>query len=287
VLFIWRLQSLCQSSKLRHEFMREFARHCVAVLLVSATMTGLGAAQSADTITLTVGHPSVDGTIYKPHWAAAERSVTKDGHVVSAIKYQSHTYVTEWRGVSVCVVESVPYPNGSDQQFYEITVLDRRTTALLHIELRDGTGKMLTADVSGTRVTGVLRASREAREETLDFTLETPSYYSPFVDAAIGATQIREGQVWRVPAFTFAETGRKTEWHDFHIVGHDKVLAGKSTVDAWITEDDAPIRTRIWITMEPPYLPQVLRYLPDGSIGRFASQVISTDSSSRPRPKDR
>jgi hypothetical protein len=245
---------------------------------IMTLVPGLLASQKPDTITLVVGHPSVDGRIYKAHWSEARRSVMKDGQVVRSLTYWNHTYTTNRDGVPVCVVESQPMPGGPDPEFYEITVLDARTTALRHIEQRDGSGKWLVADIDGAHVTGRFRASRDAVEERLDFTLETPSYFVPFVDAAIGATPIRDGQVWRVPTFSFAPTARKTDWHTFHIVGRETVPAKEGTNNAWVIEDDALVRTKIWITYEPPYLPQVLRYLSDGSVARFASRVIEAPS---------
>lgn len=236
-------------------------------------------AQTRDTITLTVGHPSVDGTIYKEHWASAETSLLRDGNVVHSNSYRNHTYVTVWHGHPVCIVESIPTPGEGDQKFYGKTVLDQKSTALLHIETRDGTGRVLNADVDGTHVTGTFRASQSAPEEHLDFTLETPSYYVPFIDAAVGASPMREGQVWRVPAFSFGPTARKTKWHTLRVIGRESESAGQGMAGAWIVEDETG-PAKIWITMDPPYLPQVLQTLPDGSVSRFASQLIPSPAQS-------
>jgi hypothetical protein len=247
------------------------------MLFVAGVLTPVGSvrsAQSVDTITLTVGHPSVDGTTYKEHWARASRSIMKDGKVIKSVTYRSHTYVTKRAGVPVVVVASEPYPDGPDQAFREETVLDLHTTALVHVEQHDGTGRLLIADVAGTHVTGRLRASRSEPEEAFDFTLETPAFFTPFVDAAIGATPIRDGQVWRVPTFSLGPKGRKVVWRTYHIVGHEPVPALSEVNDAWIVQDDAPGPTKIWITYEAPYLPQVLQYLPDGSVTRFASSLV-------------
>lgn len=245
------------------------------LLLVVIVAPAVARAQTSDTITLTVGHPSVDGSIYKEHWATATRSLLKDGAVVRTITYRSHTYITRQNGVPVVIVASEPGPETQDRSFRDVTVLDLRTTALLHHEDHDGSGRMSVVDVKGTHVTGRLRASREAPVDSLDFTLDTPAYYAPFVDAAIGATQIHAGQVWRVPMFSLGPNGRKVEWHSFHIVGHEPVPALAESIDAWVIEDDAPARTKIWITYEPPYLPQVLHYSADGSISRFASTLAN------------
>jgi hypothetical protein len=247
----------------------------ISLSLLSLSVTRPAPAQATDTITLAVGDPRVDGTMYKEHWATAERSLLKDGKVVRSVRYRSHTYVTTWHGTKVCVVESVPGPDGTDRDFYEKTILDQRTTALLHIETRDGTGRSLVATVSGTHVAGHSRASASVPEEPLDFTLDAPSYFAPFIDAAVGATPIHEGQVWRVPAFSFGPTARKTTWHTVRVVGREDASAPRGMANAWIAEDDAGA-TKIWITMDPPYLPQVLYTLPDGSITRFASQLLVT-----------
>lgn len=247
----------------------------IAVFIVGVfTPGGRVPSTRADTITLTVGHPSIDGSIYKEHWARASRSIYKDGKVGQSLIYRSHTYVTMRNGIPVCVVASEPFPDAPDQAFHEEAVLDLHTTALVHIEQHDGTGKLLVADVSGTHVTGHLKTSSTAPDETFDFTLETPAFFTPFVDAAIGATTIRDGQIWRVPTFSLGPKGRKVVWRTYHIVGHEPVPALSEVNDAWIIQDDAPNPTKIWITYEAPYLPQVLQYLPDGSIARFASSLI-------------
>jgi hypothetical protein len=251
----------------------------ISMCVLSLSTAQRTVAQTGDTITLTVGDPAVDGTIYKEHWASAERSILKDGKVVRSLRYRSHTYVTTWHGAQVCVVESVPGPDGTDREFYEKTVLDQKSTALVHIEARDGTGRTFVADVDGKHVTGKSRASRTAPEEQIDFTLDTPSYYVPFADAAIGATNIREGQIWRVPVFSFSSTGRKTEWHTLRLLGRESSSAPDGMAGAWIVDDPAG-QSRIWITMEPPYLPQVLRTLPDGSVARFASQLLPPEGHS-------
>jgi hypothetical protein len=232
------------------------------------------AGQATDTITLSVGHPSVDGRIYKAHWATATITTEKAGKVVRSFTYWNHTYRTQRDGVPVCIVESLPMPDGSDSQFYALTVLDLRTTALRHVEERDGTGRFLMADIDGAHVTGRFRASHAAAEERLDFTLDAPSYYEPFADAAIGATQIRKGQVWRVPTFAFDPAARHTTWHTFHIVGRETVPAKDGRTDAWIVEDDASAPTKIWITYVPPYLPQELDPAADGAVERFTSSVV-------------
>jgi hypothetical protein len=246
-----------------------------------AAMITLGPAlawtQTSETINLPVGSALVDGRIYKAHDAVAMRSLNKNGVTIRSIRYLNHTYMTHWKGLDVCIVESVPNAETADSQFYEKTILNARTMAIVHREERDGHGRLLNADVDGAHVTGQFRAKTGDQIQPLDFQLEAPSYYSPFVDAAIGATHMQPGQSWRVPTFSFTPGHQVTKWEVYRITGREN---GPSP--AWIVEnaDDAPVHTKIWITDDPPYLPRVVTTLPDGSIATFESSVTPDGRSS-------
>jgi hypothetical protein len=227
----------------------------------------LASAQTGTPIELPVGSPLVDGRIYKAHDAVAARAVTKDGAVIRSIRYTNHTYMMRWHNRDVCVVESVPDKETNDTAFYEKTILDAKTMAILHREERSGTGHVMDADVDGAHVTGRYRAKAGDPMVPLDFTLEAPSFYFPFVDAAIGATHMHVGQSWRVPTFSFTPGKQTTTWETYRITG------GASP--SWIVEnaDDAPVHTKIWITDDPPYLPRVVTTLPDGLVATFESSL--------------
>jgi hypothetical protein len=243
---------------------------------LSALGPALLSAQAKDPISLPVGSPLVDGRIYKAHEATAMRSLTRDGSIVRSIRYTNFTYMTRWKGLDVCVVESKPNIETGDTAFYEKTVLDARSMAILHREERDGGGRLVNADIDGAHVTGQYRAKAGDPVQPLDFTLETPSYYAPFVDAAIGATHMQLGQSWRVPSFSFTPGRQKTTWETYRITGREPAGGAGGTSPAWVVEnaDDAPVHTKIWITDDPPYLPRVVTTLPDGSIARFESTLI-------------
>jgi hypothetical protein len=227
-------------------------------------------AQTGPAIELPVGSSLVDGRIYKAHNAVAMRSLIKNGVTVRSIRYLNHTYMTRWKGLDVCIVESVPNAETVDSAFYEKTILDARTMAILHREERDGRGRRLEADVDGAHVTGQFRAKAGDPIQRLDFHLDTPSFYSPFVDAAIGATHMQAGQSWHVPTFSFTPGHQVTQWEVYRITGREN---GPSP--AWIVEnaDGAPVHTKIWIADDPPYLPRVVTTLPDGSLATFESSV--------------
>jgi hypothetical protein len=233
-------------------------------------------AQASDPISLPVGSPLVDGRVYKAHEATAMRSLTRDGAIVRSIRYTNYTYMTRWKGKDVCVVESKPSAETADTAFYEKTVLDARTMAILHREERDGTGRLMTADVDGARVTGQYRAKASDPIQPLDFTLEVASYYSPFVDAAIGATHLQAGQSWRVPTFSFTPGHQKTSWEVYRITAREPAGGAGGASPAWVVENaaDAPVHSKMWITDDAPYLPRVETRLPDGAIARFESTLI-------------
>jgi hypothetical protein len=126
------------------------------------------------------------------------------------------------------------------------TVLDLKTLAQVHREERDGRGNVLMADVNGAHVTGRTQSGRDAESVVFDFTLDTPSYFFPFLDAAVNAT---------VP--------------DIRVKGRK--------VDAWIIEEDGQVHykvRKIWLIKEPPYFPLDLRYLPDGSVRRVEQALV-------------
>jgi len=102
------------------------------------------------------------------------------------------------------------------------------------------------ADVNGAHVTGRTQSGRDAESVVFDFTLDTPSYFFPFLDAAVNAT---------VP--------------DIRVKGRK--------VDAWIIEEDGQVHykvRKIWLIKEPPYFPLDLRYLPDGSVRRVEQALV-------------
>jgi hypothetical protein len=241
----------------------------LAAILTIAPL--LASAQASEPIQLPVGSPLVDGRVYKAHDAVAMRSLTKNGVTVRSIRYVNHTYMTRWKGRDVCIVESAPNAETADSQFYEKTILDARTMAIVHREERDGRGRLLDANIDGAHVTGQFRAKTGDPIQPLDFQLEAASYYSPFVDAAIGATHMKPGQSWRVPTFSFAPGHQVTRWEIYRITSRED---GPSP--AWIVEnaDDAPVHNKIWITDDPPYLPRVVTTLPDGSVALFESSLL-------------
>lgn len=242
-------------------------------------------AQASDPIPLPVGSPLVDGRIYKAHEATAMRSLTRNGTTVRSIRYTNYTYMTHWNGMDVCVVESKPNAETSDTAFYEKTVLNSRTMAILHREERDGGGRLVTADIDGAHVTGQYRAKASDPIQPIDVTLEAPSYYSPFVNAAIGATHMQPGQSWRVPTFVFTPGHQKTSWDTYRITGREPAGGAGGASPAWIVEnaDDAPVHTKIWIIDDAPYLPRVITTLPDGSIARFESTLVRLTERASPR----
>jgi hypothetical protein len=246
--------------------------------LIAATLAVtpmLAAAQASTRIELPVGSPLVDGRIYKAHDAVAVRTLLKDGTVVRSLRYTNHTYMMRLKGRDLCVVESVPSPETTDTAFYEKTVLDAKTMAIVHREERNGAGHLLEADVDGAHVTGRHRAKAGDPIQPLDFTLDAPAFYSPFVDAAIGATHMQAGQAWRVPTFSFTPGQQKTTWHVYRITGHEPAGGTGGASPAWIVEDvdNTPVHTKIWITDDPPYLPRVVTTLPDGSQSIFESTL--------------
>ena len=157
--------------------------------------------------------------------------------------------------------------------------------AIVHREERDGSGRLVTADIDGAHVTGQYRAKAADPIQQIDVTLEAPSYYAPFADAVIGATHMQPGQSWRVPTFVFTPGRQKTSWETYRITGREPPGGVGGASPAWIVENagDSPFHTKIWITDDPPYLPQVVTTLPDGSIARFESSLIRPAGRASPR----
>ena len=154
-------------------------------------------------------------------------------------------------------------------------MLDLKTLAQVHREERDGRGNVLMADVNGAHVTGRTQSGRDAESVVFDFTLDTPSYFFPFLDAAVNATVPHDGEIFKIPTFDFST--RRREWHTYRVSGRDHIRVKGRKVDAWIIEEDGQVHykvRKIWLIKEPPYFPLDLRYLPDGSVRRAEQALV-------------
>jgi len=131
------------------------------------------------------------------------------------------------------------------------------------------------ADVNGAHVTGRTQSGRDAESVVFDFTLDTPSYFFPFLDAAVNATVPHDGEIFKIPTFDFST--RRREWHTYRVSGRDHIRVKGRKVDAWIIEEDGQVHykvRKIWLIKEPPYFPLDLRYLPDGSVRRVEQALV-------------
>jgi enamine deaminase RidA (YjgF/YER057c/UK114 family) len=229
-----------------------------------------------DAVTLNVGSSTVDGrAIYKSHLANFVDSVTKDGVVLRMSRSTLDKFATRRNGVPVFRLLMEPSTENPGPALHSETVLNLQTLELIHREERDESGRILLADVSGTHVTGGAQPGRGAPMEALDFTLETPSYFSPFLDAVANAMTLREGESLKFPSFDFAT--RKTQWHTYRVAGRDRIIVSGHRVKAWVIEEDgqtAYTSRKIWLIKEPPYFPLDLRYLPDGSVRRIEQTLV-------------
>lgn len=229
-----------------------------------------------DTVTLNVGSSSVDGrALYKSHLATFVDSVTKDGVVVRMSRSTLDKFATRRNGVPVLRLLMEPSTEDPGSGLHSETVLNMQTLALIHREERDDTGRILFADVDGAHVTGGAQPGRDAPMEALDFTLDTPSYFFPFLDAVANAMTLRDGESLKFPSFDFAT--RKTHWHTYRVAGRDRIVVGRHRVNAWIIEETgqtAYTSRKIWLIKEPPYFPLDLRYLPDGSVRRIEQTLL-------------
>lgn len=250
--------------------------HASVLLCLASWLVGL---HTSDTVTLTVGDPSIDGRYLTPHVAAMIVTVTKGADTVSARAYTLTKSVTQRGGRPVFQLVLQAPDDAPDPAYHIESVLDRRTMAIVHREERDGTGRAVTYDVVGAHVTGSFRASRDAKEESIDVMLEQPSFLSVFMDAAINAASPRLGRVYRVPAFDIV--GRRTEWHTFRVTERDAVTVQGRAVAAWVIEEGATARStrrRIWLSSEPPFFPLDVTDLRDGSVRRIEQTLVRVHS---------
>ena len=229
-----------------------------------------------DTVTLTIDNPIMDGTrVYKPHLVSVVDSLTKNGVVLQSNRATLDTFVTQRNGSPVLRLLSESGPEGTEPDLHTEALLDLKTLAMLHYEERGGSGTTLTADVYGAHVTGRTQSGHGADSLPFDFTLDTPSYFSPFVGLAINATTLRNGEVVKIPTFDFS--AHKTEWHRYRVSGRETMRIQGRKVSAWIIEEDSegPHKAhKIWLIKDPPYFPLELIYLPDGSIRRLERALV-------------
>jgi enamine deaminase RidA (YjgF/YER057c/UK114 family) len=242
-----------------------------------------------DTVILKIGSSPVDGrALYKSHLATFVDSVTKDGVVVRMTRSTLDKFATQRNGVPVFRLLMEPSTEARGPGLRAETVLNRQTLALIHREERDDSGRVLVADVDGAHITGLLRSAPDAPSEvldvdnrhsqsgeSLDFTLDTPSYFLPFLDAVANAMTLRADETLQFPSFDFSS--RKTQWHTYRVTGRDRIIVGGHRVDAWVIEEDGQsgyTLRKIWLIKVPPYFPLDLRYLPDGSVRRIEQTLV-------------
>lgn len=233
------------------------------------------AAQQADTVTLNVGSPLVDGRMYKPHSAAVTTSLVRNDTVLQSRKFTISLHVTTRNAIPAF---QVLYDYPDDPSAKSEVILDLRTLALVHLDDRDSRGRVLVADVDGRHVTGEFRAAQDSAVEHLDFTLDVPSYYFPFLDAGINATTlVRAERAFTLPTFGFASSDRRTDWHTYRVAARDTLRVRGRRLDAWVIEENWHGRyatRKIWITKELPYLPLVETHYPDGSVLRYEATLL-------------
>jgi enamine deaminase RidA (YjgF/YER057c/UK114 family) len=231
-----------------------------------------------DTITLAVGSPLMDGTrLYKSHLATMTQSTSKDGVTSQSRSFRMDKFVIQKDGVTAfrLLIDSVP--GGNDPKFHSETILNLQNMALVYrTEVTVG-GLNRVFEVDGAHVTGHEQTGQETKP--IDFTNEIPSFYAPFLDAAVNAINLHGGEIFRIPTFDLLT--RKTEWHNYRVAGRDTVLVKKRKVSAWIIEEENQPRyklRRIWLIKEPPFFPLDLTYLPDGSIRRVEQTLVRLHS---------
>ncbi len=147
------------------------------------------------------------------------------------------------------------------------------------IELHDGSGRAINADVEGARIRATMRPNRDTPGNATDVTISTPAYMFSFLGAAIGATSLIEpGRTFRLPTFDISPAApSKADWHTYKAIRRDSVNVQGHWAKAWIVgEEEQPtyIKREIWLTEEPPYLPLGLTYFRDGRVQRFESILL-------------
>jgi hypothetical protein len=110
-------------------------RWCAVAAALSLAHQGRLRAQ--DTVTLSVGHPTIDGRFLRPHLAALRTTITRAGVVIASRSYTLDKTVTRHGGRQAFRLILRPTGTRLDGSYVE-TVLDLRTMALLYRELRDG-----------------------------------------------------------------------------------------------------------------------------------------------------
>ncbi len=220
-----------------------------------------------DAVDLTVGSLLIDGTrVYKAHRARSDQTITKDGAVVQKRAFTMEKTVIQKDGLPMfrLVIDGIEDTNES--HYHSETLLSLRDMSLVYRQDRLAGGLTRTLHVSGRHVTGQEQSPGDSSPKLIDFTNDAPSFYYPFLDAAVNAVTLQGGESFRVS--TFDVTNRKTEWHTVRVASEDTVMVKERKVKAWVIEEEREGRLvrKIWLTKEPPFFPRDRTYLPDGSI---------------------
>ena len=103
----------------------------LALVAGTRLLAGLcGRTNRATHSSLVIGHPSVNGKIYKEHYASVKMSYVSSV-LQRSLSFLSHTYVTHSDGVEARIVDGHPTAATHDTAFFLETVLDRRDDGAL------------------------------------------------------------------------------------------------------------------------------------------------------------
>jgi enamine deaminase RidA (YjgF/YER057c/UK114 family) len=252
-----------------------------AVASIELVVLGPGTGSHAepekrDTIVLLPGSAAIDGRFLSAHASEVTQTVTRDGAIVQSRHYTIDKRIGVDRGREVYRLRIAGRDDASKLPFSADISIDHRTMALVHRDDRDATGRSTVVDIDGAHVVGAAKTANSERTEPVDFTLEQPAFHSSFLDAAVNATSLHEGAVYRVPTFGLGASQRKVDWHIVRVARRDSVRVNDHFAAAWVVEDalaNGGSRT-IWLLREPPFFPLEIARLPDGTVVRTEQRLL-------------
>lgn len=244
------------------------------LLLVAAAL-----AQTPDTIRLEVGSPALDGRVYKPHAALVRVRLGDSTRVVATWTNELTVGDSAGRPVHRWVTKGTQQPGTPNESRWELRqTYDAQTLAPLRYDLSSGTGAYTRVAVTGNRVQGVRKGSRDTTDQPIDVTLDRPGFFagaSDLVPLAVGGG-FTQGTVMIAPVWHPSMT--QAEDRVFTVVGKSTVDVEGTAVEAWKVEEhrrsDRVLLATWWLLDTSPYMVYGEVPLPNGQVRKMTEVEI-------------
>ncbi len=246
------------------------------VVLASTLAAAELAAQSRDTVFLTVGSPRVDARLFKPHGARV-RVYGADGRQIQ--EWDNELWVGDSAGRPVLRWSTTGRPvaaNPGRPLSRLLQTYDGITMTPLGFLSASSTGAYTSLQIDGRRVRGVRRPNARAALEEVDVEIDTPGWFLGASDLVPIAAGLRSGEVLVAPMW--APNLTRAEYRVFEIHGDTTLAIEGLTVTARKVVErrrsDGSHTATWWLSLAEPYMYYGEVPLPNGGVQRMTEVPI-------------